>query len=401
MAETQSPAAELPAAELPEFPKPRTCPLHPPTDYRRPVVRARLYDDRPTWVITGHEEARRVLLDAATFSSDRQHPAYPALAPRFEAARKVRNFIGMDPPEHTVQRRMLISSFTAKRVATLRPSITEVVDRLLDDVVRQGPGVDLVPAFALPVPSIAICRLLGIPYADHEFFEHQSRRIAAGTSTAEESADAFGQLKQYLHGLIEAKRGGHGEDLLDVLIAEQLETGALPTADLVDLSLLLLVAGHETTASSLALGVATLLENRAEADAADPTRIKGVVEEVLRHTTVADAVARFATRDTEVGSVRIAAGDAVIVALSAANRDPLVFPDPNRFSASRATRNHVTFGHGAHQCIGANLARAELEIALSRLFNRLPTLALAVPARELGAKEAGGVQGVQRLPVTW
>jgi pentalenic acid synthase len=396
MAETLSQAAELP-----DYPKPRTCPYRPPGDYGRPVVRARLYDGRPAWLITGHEEARKVLLDAATFSSDRQHPAYPALAPRFEAARKVRNFIGMDPPEHTGQRRMLISSFTAKRVAALRPAITEIVDRLLDDVVRHGPGVDLVPTFALPVPSVVICRLLGVPYADHEFFEHQSRRIANGTSSAEETADAFGRLRTYLHGLIEAKRGGDGEDLLDVLVAEQLEEGTLTTADLVDLALLLLVAGHETTASALALGVVILLEHGAEGEATDPTRVNGVVEEVLRHTTVADAVGRFATRDTQVAGVRIAAGDAVMVALSAANRDPLVFPDPDRFAPSRGTRNHVTFGYGAHQCIGANLARAELEIALSRLFTRLPTLALAVPAAELDTKEAGGVQGVRSLPVVW
>lgn len=388
-------------AELPDYPKPRTCPYHPSGDYGRPVVRARLYNGRPAWLVTGHEEARKVLLDAATFSSERRNPAYPALAPRFEAARTVRNLIGMDPPEHTEQRRMLLSSFSAKRIAALRPSITEIVDRLLDDVVRQGPGVDLVPAFALPVPSIVICRLLGVPYADHEFFEHQSRRIATGTSTAEETADAFGRLKTYLHGLIEAKRGGHGEDLLDVLIAEQLEPGALGTADLVDLALLLLFAGHETTASALALGVAILLENHAEAEVADPARIGGVVEELLRHTSVADAVGRFATRDAEIGDVRVAAGDAVVVALSTANRDPLVFPDPDRFSPARGTRNHVAFGYGPHQCLGTSLARVELEIGLSRLFTRLPTLALAVPAAELGTMEAGGVQGVRTLPVTW
>ena len=175
------------AVESPPYPTQRTCPYRPSTDHQRPVAPVRLYDGRPAWLVTGHREAREVLLDAATFSSDRQHPAFPALAPRFEAARKVRNFIGMDPPEHTAQRRMLISSFTAKRVATLRPAITGIVDRLLDDVVDRGPGVDLVPTFALPVPSVVICRLLGVPYADHEFFEQQSRRIAAGTSTAAEA----------------------------------------------------------------------------------------------------------------------------------------------------------------------------------------------------------------------
>ncbi|RUL90366.1 cytochrome P450 [Micromonospora gifhornensis] len=393
---------EIPSAATasPQYPQRRACPYRPGGGYERPVTRVRLYDGRPAWLVTGHETARQVLLDAATFSSDRQHPAFPALAARFEAARAVRNFIGMDPPEHTAQRRMLISGFTAKRVATLRPAITEIVDSLLDEVVRRGPGVDLVATFTLPVPSVVICRLLGVPYADHEFFEHQSRRIAAGTSTAAESADAFGQLKRYLLGLIETKGRG-GEDMLDVLVDEQVATGTVTTPDLVDLALLLLVAGHETTASTLALGVALLLEQDAGAVAADPTRVGAVVEEILRHTAVADGVARFATRDTEVAGVRIAAGDAVVVALAAANRDPGPFPDPDRFDPRRGGRQHVTFGHGPHQCIGANLARAELEIALSRLFTRLPTLALAVPVEELGGKEAGGVQGVQRLPVTW
>jgi pentalenic acid synthase len=388
---------------LPDYPLPRSCPYQPPPGYDEyrtggPVSKAKLFDGRETWVVTGHEQARQILVDAATFSSDRQHPAYPATAPRFEAARKVRNFIGMDPPEHTAQRRPLISSFTAKRVNGLRPGIQEVVDRLVDDVVQHGPGVDLVPTFALPVPSIVISQLLGVPYADHAFFEHESRRIAAGSSTVEESADAFGKLKTYLHELLSAKQAAPGDDLLDVLIADQVSTGTLTTHELVDLALLLLVAGHETTASAIALGVVTLLDHPADLSA---ERIGGVVEEVLRYTSVVDGITRFATRDTEIDGVPIRAGDAVVITMSAINRDPVAFPDPDAFDPLRSARHHVSFGYGVHQCIGANLARAELEIAFTTLFARLPGLRLAVPSAELEIKEAGGVQGVRQLPVTW
>ncbi|MER8039945.1 cytochrome P450 [Streptomyces hydrogenans] len=406
MTETSAPAGTAPAP--PAYPQARGCPFQPPEGYARyteegPVSLVELYDGRRVWAVSGHEEARRVLLDAATFSSDRVHPHYPATAPRFEAARKVRNFIGMDPPEHTVQRRMLLSAFTVKKVNALRPGIQRLVDDLLDAIEAKGPTADLVPDFALPVPSIVICELLGVPYADHAFFEHQSRRVVTGTTSLEDSADAFAQLSSYLDGLIRRKEAEPGDGLLDTLIAEQLAPGHLTHRDLVDIALLLLVAGHETTASAIALGVYTLLRHPEQLAAfrADPTVLPTAVEELLRYMAIADGVARFATTDTELAGHRVKAGDGVIVVISTANRDEAAFPGADAFDVARGARHHISFGHGVHQCIGQNLARAEMEIALSTLFRRFPGLRLAVAPDALPLKEPGGVQGVWELPVTW
>ncbi|MGW5000829.1 cytochrome P450 [Streptomyces hydrogenans] len=406
MTETSAPAGTAPAP--PAYPQARGCPFQPPEGYARyteegPVSLVELYDGRRVWAVSGHEEARRVLLDAATFSSDRVHPHYPATAPRFEAARKVRNFIGMDPPEHTVQRRMLLSAFTVKKVNALRPGIQRLVDDLLDAIEAKGPTADLVPDFALPVPSIVICELLGVPYADHAFFEHQSRRVVTGTTSLEDSADAFAQLSSYLDGLIRRKEAEPGDGLLDTLIAEQLAPGHLTHRDLVDIALLLLVAGHETTASAIALGVYTLLRHPEQLAAfrADPTVLPTAVEELLRYMAIADGVARFATTDTELAGHRVKAGDGVIVVISTANRDEAAFPGADAFDVARGARHHISFGHGVHQCIGQNLARAEMEIALSTLFRRFPGLRLAVEPDALPLKEPGGVQGVWELPVTW
>jgi pentalenic acid synthase len=393
---------------LPAYPMQRGCPYHPPAEYARyteqgPVSQVRLYSGRRVWAVTGHAEARQVLLDAVTYSSDRTHEHYPATAPRFQSARKVRNFIGMDPPEHTVQRRMLLSSFTVKKVAALRPHIQSLVDELLDGIIARGPVRDLVPEFALPVPSIVICELLGVPYSDHAFFEEQSRRVVTGSTGLEESAAAFAELSQYLNELIRHKERTAGDGLLDTLVAEQLKPGALARRELVDIALLMLVAGHETTASAIALGVLTLLQNPEQLAAlrADSALLPTAVEELLRYMAIADGVARFVTADTVLAGHRLKAGDGVIVVISAANRDGVAFGGPDRLDLARGARHHISFGHGVHQCIGQNLARAELEIALGTLFRRLPGLRLAVDPGELPVKEAGGVQGIWSLPATW
>ncbi|MFF2808881.1 cytochrome P450 [Streptomyces sp. NPDC058000] len=362
-----------------------------------------LYNGRRAWIVTGYDAARQVLVNHEDFSSVRDDPRFPATAPRFEAARKIRNFLGMDPPEHTAQRRTLTASFTVKRIARLRPHIQQIVDGLLDAILAGDGTADLVPQFALPVPSMAICHLLGVPYDDHAFFEEQSRRIVQGESSLEDSAAAFANVRDYLADLIETKRRTPGDGLLDELITDHVATGGLDAADLSEMALLLLVAGHETTANAIALGVLTLLEHpevlaRVRADAG---AVPGVVEELLRLLSIADGVPRFATRDTEIAGQSIAAGDGVLVAVAANNRDEAVFSDPGAFDADRAARRHVAFGYGIHQCLGQNLARAEMEIALASIVARIPTLRLAVPADELRLKHPAGLHGVVALPVTW
>ncbi|PPK66157.1 cytochrome P450 [Actinokineospora auranticolor] len=389
-------------AGLPEFPTARACPFSEPGGYaelRRegPLTRARLYDGRVVWVVTGYDEGRAVLGDHQVFSSKRADPRFPATAPRFESARKIKNFLGLDPPEHTRQRRMVIARFTHRRVSDLRPEIVSIVDDLVDRLLADGPVADLLPRYALPVPSRVICLLLGVPYADHDHFERQSRLIVDGDSTLEQSGAAFRAIREYLEDLIRLRRRQPLDTLLDALIADYLDEGALPVDELAEIALLLLVAGHETTANAITLGVLTLIA-RPELRAAPPADL---IEELLRVLSIADGPGRFATRDTELAGVPIAEGDGVVLGLAAMNRDASVFPDPGSIDPARASRRHLAFGFGIHQCLGQHLARTELEISLGRLFARIPDLRLAVAEDELRLKHPAGLHGLAALPVTW
>lgn len=390
------------------FPQNRTCPYHPPTGYpsesrgQRSVSRVRLYNGRTVWLVTGHAEARSLLADPR-LSSDRENPAFPLFARRqAEATQRRVELIGVDDPEHNTQRRMLIPSFTVRRTAALRPRIRETVARLLDAMAEQGPPSELVNAFALPVPSMVICALLGVPYTDHEFFEAQSRKLLRGpaASDVEEARDA---LDDYFRALIDRKRRDPGDGLLDELIAKQLESGALDREELVRLAEILLVAGHETTANMISLGTFTLLQHpdqlarlREGGEA-----VPAAVEELLRFLSIADGISRVAVEDIEVGGEILRAGDGVLLSTSVINRDEAVYPAADTLDIGRSARNHVAFGFGIHQCLGQNLARAELEIALPALFDRFPGLRLAVPADEVPFKPGDTIQGLLELPVTW
>ncbi|MEU8503741.1 cytochrome P450 [Streptomyces brevispora] len=410
------------------FPQNRTCPYHPPTGYpsesrgQQSVTPVRLYTGRTVWLVTGHAEARALLVDPR-LSSDRENPAFPLFARRLaETSQRRVELIGVDDPEHNVQRRMLIPSFTVKRTMALRPQIQATVDTLLDAMVEQGPPADLVNAFALPVPSMVICALLGVPYEDHEFFEAQSRKLLRGPEASDVDA-ARDALDEYFRVLIERKRRDPGEGLLDELIVKQLETGAVDREELVRLAEILLVAGHETTANMISLGTFTLLQHpeqlarlraagaesagAAGAEAGDRSSsgfgdgVSAAVEELLRFLSIADGLSRVALQDIEVGGVTVRAGDGVVLSTSVINRDEAVYPSPDELDLGRSARNHVAFGFGIHQCLGQNLARAELEIALPALFDRLPGLRLAVPAEEVPFKPGDTVQGLLELPVTW
>ncbi|UXY18057.1 cytochrome P450 [Streptomyces cynarae] len=389
------------------FPQNRTCPYHPPTAYEplrsaRHLTRVTLYDGRDVWVVTGHATARALLADPR-LSSDRTRSAFPAVTARFAAARNRRlALLGVDDPEHRAQRRMLVPSFTLKRATALRPQIQAIVDRLLDAMEAAGPPAELVSAFALPLPSMVICALLGVPYADHDFFEEQSRRLLRGPSAAD-TQDARDRLNTYFEELIDRKREEPGDGLLDELIQEQLREGALDRDELVSLATLLLVAGHETTANMISLGTFTLLhhpEQLAELRA-DPGLMSAAVEELLRFLSIADGLVRVATEDIEIASTRIRADEGVLFSTSVINRDTTAFPEPDTLDWHRPARHHVAFGFGIHQCLGQNLARAELEIALRTLFDRLPGLRLAAPAEEIPFKPGDTVQGMLELPVSW
>ncbi|MEU6992626.1 cytochrome P450 [Streptomyces sp. NPDC046465] len=393
------------------FPQNRSCPYHPPTAYAplretRPLSRVNLFDGRSVWLVTGQKAARELLVDPR-LSADRQHEAFPSPTERFARLNDRRiALLGVDDPEHNAQRRMLIPSFSVKRIAAMRPRIQETVDGLLDTMIEQGPPADLVSAFALPVPSMVICALLGVPYADHEFFEEQSRRLLRGPA-AEDTQRARDELDAYFYALIDIKRAEPGDGLLDELIQEQLASGALDREEVVRLASILLIAGHETTANMISLGTFTLLQHPdrlAELRAglrAEPPLMPAAVEELLRFLSIADGLLRVAKEDIEFAGSTIRADDGVVFATSLINRDDVTYEEPEELDWHRPDRHHVAFGFGIHQCLGQNLARTEMEIALGTLFERLPGLRLAAPAQDIPFKPGDTIQGMLELPVTW
>ncbi len=267
---------------------------------------------------------------------------------------------------------------------------------------EKGPPAELVSAFALPVPSMVICALLGVPYADHELFEGLSRTLLQSVDP-QEVAEARDELEEYFTGLVDRKRKEPGDGLLDELIAERLATGELSHRELVRTAMLLLVAGHETTSNMLSLGTFTLLEHPEQFAAlrADPSLLPAAVEELLRFLSIADGMVRVATADIEIGGETIRADDGVIFSTSVVNRDAAAYAAPDTLDWERSARHHVAFGFGVHQCLGQNLARAEMEIAFGALFARFPGLRLAVPAAEIPVKPGHALQGLVELPVTW
>ncbi|NDZ81848.1 cytochrome P450 [Streptomyces sp. SID10853] len=398
-----------PPSGAPAFPSDRTCPYHLPDQYNElrdregSLQHVTLFDGRQAWLVTGYDTARKLLSDPR-LSSDRTHVSFPATSERVLGFKQRQAaFIGMDPPEHGAKRRMTISEFTVRRIKGMRADIEQIVHDFLDRMIASGPTGDLVSQFALPVPSMVICRLLGVPYADHDYFQDASRRLIQSPDAAGSLA-ARDELEEYLGGLVDTLRTEPGPGLLSTLVTEQLEKGTIDRDELVATAILLLVAGHETTASMTSLSVITLLEHpdQYEALRADPALVPGAVEELLRYLAIADiAGARIATADIEIDGQCIRAGEGVIVTNSIANRDSSVFADPDTFDVHREARHHLAFGYGVHQCLGQNLARLELEIILTALIERLPNLRLTVPVDQLTLRPGTTIQGVNELPVTW
>ncbi|WDZ83550.1 cytochrome P450 [Micromonospora cathayae] len=388
----------------PELPFTRTCPFAPPAEHVRlreeePVARVTLSTGREVWALSRHADIRTMLTDPR-FSTDRRHPGHPFHAPdlpRLERSRP--SLIELDPPDHGPARRAVTGEFTVRRVAALGPRIQQVVDEHVDALLAGPRPVDLVQALALPVPSLIICDLLGVPYTDHDFFQDRTARMLRRTATNEQRFAAAQDLQRYLLDLVSGKAATPGDDLL----SRQLARGG-DLEDVVSLGFLLLVAGHETTANMISLGVLSLLEHPDQLAAirADPTLTPKAVEELLRYFTIAElVVARVAVTDVEIGGVLIRAGEGVVTLGNAANRDPAAFPDGDRLDLTRGGRHHLSFGFGVHQCLGQNLARLELQIVFDTLLARVPGLRLATPVDRLPFKDDGAVYGLYELPVTW
>ena len=405
------------SAELSEYPMARAagCPFDPPPAQQalleqELLTKVQLPDGGTAWLVTRHADQKTLLADPR-ISSDTRHPGYPHDSPESKAAAEagasVASFATLDDPEHARLRRMVTAPFAVKRVEAMRPAVQRITDDLIDALLAGPNPADLVEAFALPLPSLVISELLGVPYDDHAFFQDNSKIFISRSSTAEQRGAAVMELANYLGGLIGKKLDAPADDLLSSLAVERVKTGVLSPADVIQMAVLLLIAGHETTANMIALGTLALLEHPDQLallrESEDPKLVVGAVEELLRYLTIAHSGRRrVAMADIEFGGQVIRAGDGVIMASDSGNRDIGAFPgDPDRLDIRRDARHHVAFGFGVHQCLGQPLARMELQVVYSTLYRRIPTLKLAVDSGQLAFKHDGFVYGVYELPVTW
>jgi cytochrome P450 len=397
-------------ADAETFPYKRTCPFTPPAQY------AQMIEEDVTqvtltgsglriWTVTGYKTVRTLLTDPR-ISASRKHanfPFYFVAPPEF---RTETSFIGYDQPEHGKTRRKAAVTFTNRQVQRLRPRIVEIVEEHIDKLLALTPPVDFHRIFSLPVPMTVICELLGIPHDEHDFFIKHGTCLLGGHSTPEQRQAAIVEVNAYVLELIKVKEREPGDDLLSRAMADYKASGEEYTErDLFNMVRLLMNGGHETTASMLSLGTAALLENPEQLAKllADPEgMIEPAVEELVRIATIGDtAVPRVALEDIEIGGKVIRKGDGILCLGLAANRDPEVFPEPEKLILDRGTRKHLGFGHGLHHCIGADLARLEMQIVWSRLFQRIPTLRLAKPFLDIPRKEGAVIYGLWELPVTW
>ena len=310
--------------------------------------------------------------------------------------------IGFDPPEHTRLRRMLTPEFTVRRMRRLEPRISEIVEAALDDLERAGKPADLVAHFALPVPSLVICELLGVPYADRAEFQDRSARLLDTSLPMEQRGATLREDRAYMAGLVARAQADPGEDMLGMLVREHGDD--LSTDELIGIARLLLLAGHETTSNMLGLGTLALLRHPDQLAMIreDPARVEPAVEELMRWLSIVQALPpRTTTTDVEIAGHAIPAGSLVMLSLPAANRDRAFIDDPDTLDITREAAGHVAFGHGVHHCLGAPLARMEMRIAFPALLRRFPGLALAEPDKQADFRVFSAVYGLRALPVTW
>ncbi|WP_309113007.1 cytochrome P450 [Saccharothrix sp.] len=392
----------------PELPTTRSSAFDPPAALgvlreTEPISRMSFPDGHLGWLVTTHALAREVLADVR-FSNraELQHSPIRAggkpIPPQPPA--KPGLFISMDGQDHAKYRRLLTGQFTVRRMNQLIPRIEAIVRDHLADVRAQGPGVDLVETFALPVPSMVICELLGVPYDERESFQRDTKTSFTLSQDFEEIQAAFDRIEDFVADLVRRKHDEPGDDMLTGLV----ETGELTDEEVTNMGLLLLIAGHETTANMLGIGTLTLLDHPDQLEALkdDPSLIDNTVEELMRYLSIVQfGATRVALEDVELGGVTIAAGEAVSISIPAANRDPAKFDRPEDFDIRRPATGHVAFGHGVHQCLGQQLARIEMRVGFTELFREFPDLRLAVPVEEVPMRDDMAIYGVHKLPVAF
>nr|WP_049566978.1 cytochrome P450 [Nonomuraea sp. SBT364] len=367
------------------------------------VVRVETPFGPPAYLVGRHEDVRRVLSDPARFSSAlTPFPGAGQMSGDEPAKARAGQLIGFDPPEHTRLRRMLTPEFTVRRMRRLEPRITEIVQDALDDLERAGKPADLVAHFALPVPSLVICELLGVPRADRAAFHERAVRLLDTSLPMEQRVAAQREDRAYMAGLVDRAQADPGEDMLGMLVREHGDD--LSTDELVGVAGLLLLAGHETTSNMLALGTLALLRHPGQLALIreDPALVEPAVEEMLRWLSIVHSLPpRTTTAEVEIAGHVIPAGSLVVCSLPAANRDPAFVDDPGILDITRGAAGHVAFGHGVHHCLGAPLARMEMRVAFPALLRRFPALAVADPREQADFRASSLVYGLRTLRVTW
>jgi cytochrome P450 len=393
-------------SDLPVIPLQRAaqCPLAPPVEFaswrHEPGLQRAMWNGQPTWIVSRYQDIRAALVDprlSADTLSNLIRPSSDESTPVI--------FARIDDPEHHRLRRMMTSQFTFRRTEAMRPQIQELVDHYLNKMIDAGPPADIVRDFALPVPSLVIAMLLGVPPADLELFQHNTSVGLDVNSSEEQRAQGFAEMYGYIQELVTRKAREPGDDLISRLVTDYVATGQLDYDTVAVNGVIMMQAGHETTANMISLGTVALLEHpdifERLGQTDDPAVIVHAVEELMRYLTIVHAqVDRVATEDLTIAGQLIRAGDRLLMNLPAGNWDSEFVDSPEELDIQRNARGHLAFGYGTHQCIGANLARVEMQVAFATLARRLPGLQLAVPPDELQFKEAD-IYGMKGLPVTW
>jgi cytochrome P450 len=390
-------------ATVAELPLDQPCPLRPAPLLRElqalgPIHRIRTAVGDEGWLVTGYQQVRSLLDD------DRLGRAHPDPA---NAARTGKSVLFGGPlgdfesehADHARMRSLLQPHFSPKRMRALRPRVEALTTRLLDELAEHGPPADLHQALALPLPIAVICELLGVPYEDRAQFREWTQ-AAADVRNRSRSERGLSELFGYGQELVTRKRREPGDDVISRLSA----TEGVSDVEAATMGMFLLFAGHETTVVAIGMGASALLTSPTawQELRADPTQVDAAVEEVLRSQGRGGAgIPRYARTELEVAGVTVGAGELVLLDTGAANHDGSVFPDPDRFDIARETTRHVTFGHGARFCLGAPLARTELQVVFSQLVPRFPGMQLAVGVEELAVDTGTLTRGLLEIPVTW
>jgi cytochrome P450 len=358
------------------------------------------------FLVTRHEDVKTVLSDHERFSNGRPPgfvvPGAPNIPEEEQASARAGNLLGLDPPEHQRLRRMLTPEFTIRRMKRLQERVVEIIDAQLDTMGKAGPPADLVANFALPIPSLVICELLGVPYDDRDDFQRRTARQLDLSLPIPERMELQRQGRAYMRSLVERARQQPGEDILGMLVREH--GHELTNDELIGMASLLLLAGHETTSNMLGLGTLALLRHPDQLAAVrdDPDAIGPAVEELLRWLSIVhSAIPRITSTDVEIAGVGIPAGRLVFVSLPSGNRDPEFIDSPEVLDIRRGAPGHLAFGHGVHHCLGAPLARMEMRIAFPALLRRFPTLALAENFTDVPFRSFHFIYGLKSLEVAW